>query len=64
MALMNDCEDRYKNGIIGTVKKLNGGSIEVIFNGKEVEMAPYVWEIYDYDIHEDENGKGKVEKLR
>ena len=60
MALVNDSHNRYQNGSIGTVKAVRSRSVVVNFNGQEVEIEPYRWEIIDYKIAETEN---KVEKV-
>ena len=50
MSLINDNEDNYQNGSIGTVKKLNDDTVTVDFNGERVEITPHTWEIIDYEL--------------
>ncbi len=42
----------YMNGSAGTVVALNENSVSVLFDGREtpVDIAPYTWTIYGYEI--------------
>lgn len=63
MSLVNDPNNRYQNGSIGTVKSLGVRSATVQFD-ELVEMEPFRWEIIDYKIIETEDkSKNKVEKV-
>lgn len=59
MMLVNNNDEGYKNGSIGRVISLKDKSVKVKLNsGKEVEVEPYTWQIYDYSVIED-----KLEKI-
>lgn len=63
MSLVNDPNNRYQNGSIGTVKSLGAKSVMVQFD-ELVEIEPFCWEIIDYKITETEDkSKNKVEKV-
>ena len=63
MTLINDSENRYKNGSIGIIKKLRKNSIEVTFGEMDVDITPHTWEVLDYDIEIDEKGESKIAKF-
>ena len=62
MSLINDSEDKYKNGSIGRISQLRYNSVSVIFNGNEVDISPHMWEVLDYEIKVNEAGESKLEK--
>ena len=62
MALVNDPEDRFQNGTLGIITKLNYTTVEVDFDGIKVDIAPYNWNVIDYQIVENEKRESKVEK--
>lgn len=62
MSLINDSENRYQNGTIGTIKKLGDTTVSVSFGGEEIEIVPYGWEIVDYKIEKDGN-ENHVKKI-
>lgn len=60
MSLINDPEENYQNGSLGTVEYLDDKQKEVavIFdNGSEVKLGQYTWDILDYSM-----GNGKLSK--
>jgi ATP-dependent exoDNAse (exonuclease V) alpha subunit len=61
MTLVNDQEDRYKNGSFGTITQIDSKSSTVyvqIDSGVKVAIEPYTWEIKGYST----DSKGKLEK--
>lgn len=54
MTIVNDKQNRYKNGSIGTITKIKENSIMVEIDGIEnIELEPYSWQITEYTV---ENG--------
>jgi ATP-dependent exoDNAse (exonuclease V) alpha subunit len=61
MTLVNDQDDRYKNGSFGTITKIVKEDALVYVqmdSGERVAIEPYTWEIKGYST----NNKGKLEK--
>lgn len=54
MTLVNNDEENYQNGSIGKIVSLNEKSVSVQLKcGQIVEIKPYNWEIYGYEIQDD-----------
>lgn len=55
MTLVNDKQNRYKNGSIGTITQIREDSIVVEIDGvKNITIEPYAWTITEYSV---EGGK-------
>ena len=58
MTIVNDKQNRYKNGSIGTITKIKENSIIVEIDGIEnIELEPYSWQITEYTVE-----KGHLEQ--
>ena len=63
MTVVNDIEDRYRNGSFGTVVKLNENSVIVkLDTGLTVEITRYQWKVQDYKLAEPSNNGKKDDK--
>lgn len=50
MFLCNDASGNYHNGSIGRIIGINGQTINVLVNGKTVEVNTYEWESFNYIV--------------
>jgi len=66
MMLVNDQNEKYQNGSLGTIKSLGDDIIEVdLDNGNTVEVCQYRWEIVQYKVEAKKEKSGNVvEKLK
>lgn len=63
MMLINDKEDRFQNGSLGTIEELDRDFLVIrLDNGKTVNVERYTWEITKYEIVTDSSGKKKLEQ--
>ncbi len=54
MTLVNDAQDRYRNGSLGTIVQTNDLSVFVhMDSGITVKIEPYKWESYKYVLEDD-----------
>jgi ATP-dependent DNA helicase PIF1 len=53
MMLRNDAEGRWVNGSMGSVAKLNRGTLTVEIDGVQHEVEPVVWERHRYTVSPD-----------
>lgn len=61
MSVINDCFDKYQNGSLGTVTKIDKEGVTVKFdNGNTVYIEPYTWDIHNYNAKK-VNGKVKLQ---
>ncbi|MDY5522196.1 MAG: AAA family ATPase [Agathobacter sp.] len=53
MALVNDSDNAYSNGSLGTVQELRDGEVVVKFDdGNTAVITPYTWQVYEYTVDE------------
>lgn len=62
MSLINDIENRYQNGTLGTIIRLTDDTVTVVFGNEKVEIVPYTWEVINYEII-NTGTESKVEKV-
>ena len=63
MMLINDPEERYQNGSLGTIDKLGTNYINIrLDNGKEISVERHKWEIERYTIVTNANNEKTLEK--
>lgn len=63
MTMVNDIEERYMNGSLGTILELNDNIIVVkMDNGETVSIHRYKWVIEEYCIVKDNSDNIKIEK--
>lgn len=63
MMLVNDKEDKYQNGSLGTILELERDSITVeLDNGGTIVVERHKWEITKYEVTTKTNEKGKLIK--
>ena len=63
MMLVNDKEDKYQNGSLGTISELDRDSLVVdLDNGASVIVERHKWEIMKYEVKTFPSGEKKVEQ--
>ena len=64
MALVNDSEDRFQNGSLGTISRIDEEQryvIVVFENGNSVNVRPFIWEILEPEL--DDEGTLKMKTI-
>lgn len=63
VTMVNDTEDEYINGSLGTVRELFDDAVIVdIDDGYTVEIERYTWEIKSYEASKQEDGTSKLKQ--
>lgn len=56
--VVNHPDNDYVNGSIGTVVDFRDGAVIVDFNGRNIDVEPHEWDVYDYKALQD----GRIKK--
>lgn len=63
MMLVNDSQDQYQNGSLGTVSEMDDDTLAIsLDNGNNVAIERYKWEVTKYEIVTESSGEKRLEQ--